>query len=198
MIDLQSLANLGEFVGGFVVVVSVVYLCRQLRQNTRAQRTQNYAVALERIAEFQSRMTREANFADLLMIGVDDPIALPPQQRIQFTWAFYEMFGAFEFIFLQAQAGGMAAEVWERWRGTLQWWMAFPGVRVWWHARPAPFTAAFSRFVDDMIDAGPPDQEAHRRWLAFLAAEPVTRSAPFLQNSARPFAKPADRSRRRL
>jgi hypothetical protein len=165
---LETLANLGEFIGGLVVVLSVIYLARQIRQNTLAQRTQNYAVALDRIAEFQARMSQSSEFADLLIIGLQHPERLSPQQRVQFTWAFYEMFGAFEFMFLQSQARAMPQEVWDRWAATLRWWMTFAGVRGWWDARPAPFTAAFTAMVDASRDAGPPEGDANTRWANWL------------------------------
>jgi hypothetical protein len=138
--NLETLGNLGEFIGGLVVVITVIYLARQIQQNTRAQRTQNYAVALGRISEFQARMGRNPEFADILVEGVQHPERISQQQRVRFSWVFYEMFGAFEFIYLQAEAGGMPKEVWERWAATLRWWMSFPGVQTWWDARPTPFT----------------------------------------------------------
>ena len=166
--DLATLANLGEFIGGLVVVVSVVYLAMQVRQYTGAQRTQNYAVALARIGDFQARMSRESEFADILVYGTSDPGRLTRQQRIQFTWAFYEMFGAFEFMFLQTRSGAMPEDVWQRWHATLRWWMSFPGVQAWWRSRPSPFTEAFSRLVDDAAAQGPLDPAANERWVAYL------------------------------
>jgi hypothetical protein len=43
MIDLQSLANLGEVIGAVAVVASLLYLAVQVRQGTKAQQTENYA-----------------------------------------------------------------------------------------------------------------------------------------------------------
>ncbi len=34
--DLTQLANLGEFIGGVAVLVTLIYLALQVRQNTRA------------------------------------------------------------------------------------------------------------------------------------------------------------------
>lgn len=167
--NLQTLGNFGEFVGGLVVVISVVYLAMQIRQQTRSQQTQNYAVALDRLSGFQARMSQDVAYSDLLQTGVLEPARLSREHRIQFTWAFYEMFGAFEFMFHQASSGALPAEVWERWRNTLQWWMAFPGVQAWWDARPSPFTATFTREVEAVRLAGLPDSEAQRRWAAYLA-----------------------------
>lgn len=169
--DLQTLGNFGEFVGGLVVVISVVYLAMQIRQHTLAQRTQNYAVALDRLSGFQARMSQDEAYGDLLRTGVLNPGRLTRQHRIQFTWAFYEMFGAFEFMFHQASSGALPPEVWERWRSTLQWWMAFPGVQQWWDSRPSPFTATFTREVESVRRAGLPDRAAQQRWTSFLLGD---------------------------
>ena len=67
---------------------------------------------------------------------------------MQFAWAFYEMFGAFEFMYHQFQAHALPAEVWERWSATLSWWISMPGVQAWWRAKPAPFNSTFSAFVE--------------------------------------------------
>lgn len=41
--DLDNLAKLGEFVGGFFVILSLVYLAYQVRQNTKSLHAENYA-----------------------------------------------------------------------------------------------------------------------------------------------------------
>jgi hypothetical protein len=167
-LDLETLANLGEFVSGVVVVVSLVYLAFQVRQNTTSLRTENYARALERVAAMQSRLSEDASLTPVFERGVLDATVLSPQERIRFSWAFYEMFGAFEFMFHQAREGAMPQEVWDRWAETLAWWISLPGVVAWWRSRPTPFSASFSAFVERRIEAGPVDVDAARRWAVFL------------------------------
>jgi hypothetical protein len=167
-VDLERLANLGEFVSGVAVVVSLVYLASQVRQNTTSLRTENYARALERVAAMQARLSEDASLTPVFERGVLDATALSPQDRIRFSWAFYEMFGAFEFMFHQARERAMPPEVWDRWAQTLAWWISLPGVAAWWHSKPTPFSASFSTFVERCIDTGPDDEEAARRWAAFL------------------------------
>ncbi len=50
MTNLESLANLGEIIGAVAVVVSLIYLAVQVRQNTHAQQTENFSRALDRVA----------------------------------------------------------------------------------------------------------------------------------------------------
>lgn len=166
--QLQDLADLGEFVSALVVLISFVYLAVQMRQNTRAIRAENYARALDRISAMQSQMSGDPVFAAFMATGVADPSRLSPVDRIRLTLLGYEMFGAFEFMFLQAQEGTLPAEVWERWSATAAWWLSWPGIRTWWAARPAPFTSAFSAFVDSCIRENRGDADALQRWQAFV------------------------------
>jgi len=167
--DLQSLANLGEFVGAIAVVISLVYLALQVRQQNRSLRTENYARALDRIAAIQSGLGRDSELSRLLAKGVADASRLSPPERIQLTWWFYETFGAFEFMFHAAQNRALPDEVWERWSAIVGWWLGFPGVRTWWRGRPTPFTPGFTAFVERLLREGIADPEAAARWSDFVA-----------------------------
>lgn len=167
-LDLDALANLGEFVSGIAVVVSLLYLAYQVRQSTKSLKTENYARALERVSALQARLSSDAAFAAIVTRGTIDPSRLTAEQRVQFTWTFYEMFGAFEFMFHQAESGALPREVWQRWSDTLTWWISLPGVQAWWVAQPAPFSASFTSHVNGRLREGPPDPDAGQRWSAFL------------------------------
>jgi hypothetical protein len=166
---LQDLANLGEFVSALVVLGSFVYLAIQMRQNTQAIRAENYARALDRVSAMQAELSSNAEYTAFLSRGLADPAKLSPVDRIRFTWLGYEMFGAFEFMFLQAKEGTLPDEVWHRWAATAEWWLTWPGMRAWWAGRPAPFTASFSEFVDRCIREDRRDREALERWQTFLS-----------------------------
>ena len=168
LLDLQALANLGEFISGLVVIASLAYVAVQVRQNPQSLRTENYARALDRVSAMQSQMSRDGQFSTLFSKGVVDPSTLSRQERIQFTWWAYEAFGAFEFMFHQAQSHAIPDEVWERWSATTAWWLSFPGIRALWAAKPAPFSASFSAFVDTCIRDNPVDSAAARRWQEFV------------------------------
>jgi hypothetical protein len=166
--DLQNLANLGEFISGLVVIISLAYLAVQVKQNTQSLHTDNYGRALDRISAMQSQMSRDGQVTLLFSKGLVDPSSLSAQERIPFTWMAYEAFGAFEFMFHQAQSRAIPGEVWERWSATTAWWLSFPGVRAWWAARPAPFSTSFSAFVERCIRDNPTDPAAPRRWQEFV------------------------------
>jgi hypothetical protein len=163
------LQTVGTWVSVLAVTLSLLNLAFQVRQQTRTLRSQNYAHALGRLAAVQARLSGDSALADLFARGVRDPTVLTVQERIQFTWTFYEIFGAFEFIYDQARAGALPTAVWSRWEATLAWWLSLPGVAAWWRAKPTPFSERFAALVDGHLRSPRADAAASRRWSAFIA-----------------------------
>ena len=169
MIDMQYLANLGEVVGAVVVILTLIYLAIQIRQNTQAQRTENYSRALERLAAMQSMLSQDGETSLIFSKAVLDTSKLTPQERMRFTWSMYEAFGAFEFMFHASRTDAIPDEVWTRWSSGVAWWLSFPGVQSWWHARPFPFTESFAAFVESLLKDNPTDLESLERYQEFIA-----------------------------
>jgi len=169
MIDLQNLANLGEVVGAVVVILSLIYLAIQVRQNTQAQRTENYSRALDRLAAMQSMLSQDGEISLIFSKAVVDASKLTPQERMRFTWSMYEAFGAFEFMFHASRTDAIPDEVWARWSAGVAWWLSCPGVQTWWHARPFPFTESFTAFVESLLKDNPTDLESAQRYQKFVA-----------------------------
>ena len=60
--DLTQLANLGEFIGGVAVLVTLAYLALQMRQSNELERAESArAIATaQRVADFRSRASAGA------------------------------------------------------------------------------------------------------------------------------------------
>jgi len=167
--NLESLANLGEIIGAIAVVVSLIYLAVQVRQNTRAQQAENFSRALDRVAAMQATLSRDPDISVIFSKGVSDPSNLTTGERLQFTWAMYELFGAFEFMFLASKENSIPEEFWQRWSSAVAWWLTFPGVQSWWNVRPIPFTGSFTSYVESLLENNPTNPESSRRYQDFVA-----------------------------
>ena len=159
-VDLQSFAYLAEIIGGAAVVISLLYLAFQVRQNTHSLRTENYARALDRVAAIQAQLGQDSDLSRMLTKGVVSSEKLTSAERIQFTWCMYEIFGSFEFMFHAAETRALPDEVWERWSLAVAWWLVYPGVQEWWRARPIPFSVSFVAYVEKTLQDNPVDTDA--------------------------------------
>lgn len=169
MTDLESLANLGEIIGAVTVVVSLIYLAVQVRQNTQAQQTENFSRALDRVAAIQATLSQDPETSVIFSKGVSDPSELTSRERMQFTWTMYELFGAFEFMFLASKTNAIPEEIWQRWSAAVAWWLSYAGVQAWWKVRPIPFSARFTSYIESLLEHNPTDAESTRRYQQFLA-----------------------------
>ena len=174
--DLESLAYLGEVIGAAAVVASLLYLAIQVRQSTRAQQTENYSRALERVSTMQGTLSQDNNLSRIFATGVEDASRLTTLEKIRFTWALYEAFDAFEFMFYTYKNEEIPEEVWARWSDTVAWWLIFPGVQEWWASRPVKFSDSFTEFVEAILQNNPTDPARHGRWLAFVSSGAETRN----------------------
>ena len=169
--DLDSLANIGDFVGGVFVVISLVYLAHQVRLNTRSLKSENYARVLERMSTLQARLSVDPDLHHVFMVGAEDPGRLSRAQRVRFSWALYELFGAGEFMYHQSRDKALPPAVWARWEATIGWWLSHPGMRAWWAAKPVPLAADFEAFGNEMLRNHRFDAAAIERWRRFVAGE---------------------------
>ncbi len=80
---LESLANIGEFVGAIGVIVTVGYLAIQIRQNTKAVRTSSYHQAAEQTWSASLTMAANADLAELwTRASMGEPLSPAEQARI--------------------------------------------------------------------------------------------------------------------
>src|SRR5210317_1456374 len=129
--DIDQLASIGELLGGIGVILSLLYLAFQLRDQSRGLRSESYGRSLDRLARIQERLAEDSNFSRLFNTGLIDPEGLSVDERINFTWGCTEMFGAFEYMHYQHAQKDLPEEVWLRWKETIKFWMTFKGIRAW-------------------------------------------------------------------
>ena len=166
----EILQSLATYVGALAVVISIAALAVQIQSHTRSLRAQNYGTALDRLAAVQARLGADPAATSVFNRGVRNARSLTPDEKAQFAWMFYEIFGSFEFMFDESRRGALPPHVWDRWGATLAWWISLPGVQDWWRNRPTPFSEQFTAFVDECILTPTVDLAAAKRWQDFLRA----------------------------
>jgi hypothetical protein len=79
--DITTLAAWGEFLGGIAVVVSLVYLAVQLRDNTKTVRASNYSYIAAASIEANTSILDD-KVASLLVRGLEDFEALGAEDQL--------------------------------------------------------------------------------------------------------------------
>lgn len=129
---LSDLGNLGDFLGGIGVVVTLVYLATQIRQNTRVARIATLQQWVTTVGTVNTAISQSGDFSRIYRAGVEDPKSLEPHERTQFNMYLFQLFNTYESLFFQAEQGAIDQIFFEAKMETMRANLANPGVRGWW------------------------------------------------------------------
>ncbi len=144
MMDLQSLGNLGEFVGAIGVVVSLVYLAQQMRQNTNSVRAASFNSMVQNSIGLLEHTFKDSDFAEFLARAERDPAALSPVERLRWDAYMTAVFRHFGNLVYQHRVGALDHSMWDAYRGTLKQHLRSPTWAAWYEAHAHEFSTALT------------------------------------------------------
>ena len=152
--DINTLAAWGEFIGGIAVVISLVYLASQIRQNSRLLQVSTTAALADSDNLMSSLMVQDPELIRIYRDGVGEGASLSEAENDRFNWYVEMRFRGFLRNYQFAKAGVLDGGVWEaELKGqTLQ--LQQPGVRTFWNEHRHIYGSEFSEFVDGLIREG--------------------------------------------
>ena len=151
--SLNYFANLAEVVGVVLVVASLIYVAKQLRQNTEAIRAQSRQSVL---AASQSELFATISEPSITInIGSQDSLTAEDQVRVS-SYVF-AIFRAREFAWLQHNNGVVDDTQWSTELAVLLFFLDSDRVRVWWaNVGRSAFGQEFAEFVDELCEEHKP------------------------------------------
>jgi hypothetical protein len=161
--SLEDLGNIGEFVAAVGVIVSLIYLAVQIRQNTKTVRTSTYQEVLDYSNRFNELVLSNPQIGRIWRVGRKDPAQLTEDERSDFRFLVAHVLNIFETMFLQYQRGTLDKQYWNARLVGFRHQMSQPGMRAYWvRVRKEGITPArvpgFQELMDSLVDL-PADQD---------------------------------------
>jgi hypothetical protein len=150
--SLEDLGNIGEFVAAVGVIISLIYLAVQIRQNTRTVRSASYQSIVNTANDLGHNFTRAPGFTDLWAQGAVDPGKLNEEQLVKLRAHLVGMFRFYENVFYQHQQGTIDRKMWPGWQHDMLIWFNRPGFRQMWQEICQRYSAEFRRFLEEHGD----------------------------------------------
>ena len=148
-IDLTQLANLGEFVGGLAVLITLVYLALQIRQANRLSRL----AAADKLSDSLIDICRDSlDHTDLYLAGAARYSELDPREKVRFRWIIGIVFTYLQNFHTKYRSGVIEQAEWDQQYQTLLWYLAGPGMRDWWEESRPVYGHAFGELVTEILD----------------------------------------------
>jgi hypothetical protein len=152
MLDINTLAAWGEFIGGIAVVASLIYLAVQIRINTKTVRASNFGDLPTASSEF-GNMTADPEIAALYVRGLDDFVGLSAEDKLRFHGILRHLFNSFYRAWYLHQQNLLDDSMRENQARAAATNFVNPGVRQWWEANQHWWPSEFREFVREATAA---------------------------------------------
>ncbi len=147
----QDLGSLGEFVGALGVVISLVYLARQMSQNTISVRAASFNSMTENSIRILEHSFRDADFAEFLHRAERDPSSLSPMEVVRWDAYMTAVYRHFGNLVYQYRVGVLDRQMWHSYRDTLKRHLRTPSWRAWFEENEADFSTSLVELVQRSV-----------------------------------------------
>jgi hypothetical protein len=150
--NLEQLANLGEFIGGTAVIASLIYLAIQIRQNTRSVKSSTLAT---NTANWSSILVNLADStkSEAYLNGIVGTENISPAHFLQFIQITRAMLVSWETQHYQFLNGAMDKDIYCGYeRACKDQMLVYPGFQMVWEITREGFSPAFRELVDRLIN----------------------------------------------
>ena len=158
VINWEAIGALGELIGALAVVLSLLYLATQIRQNTSIVKAHSTTDAATSIRDWFSDLATDPELGRIFMVGVEGIEKLEEPERLRFAIIMFNFFKAMEDIHYRATHGLMDAELWTGWDYQIRQYTSAPGAQSYWKERKNGYSLSFQIY----IDAAEPDPKFKR------------------------------------
>lgn len=147
-VNWTAIGAMGELIGAVGVMITVVYLAFQVRQNTRSVRGSVYDSLATSLEHLNRPLVENADLARALGAVTEDWGTASEDDRSRVVHFYSAAFKLFENVHYQYSQGLIEDELWKGWQNLMLTYFWSPGVQVWWPTRRGAYSVSFARFLE--------------------------------------------------
>lgn len=148
-----AVGAIGEIIGAFAVVATLLYLSKQIRQNTRAMHSSSFQATTDSLNQINMQVATDPAlvrlYSSFTRASLDE---LSPEDRTRYSFVMLSLFRIRETAYFQKNEGTTAFQSWSREDVSLRANLASVAAREWWRETMFGFTPEFAAYVDQIID----------------------------------------------
>ena len=148
---LQDLGNLGELVAAIATVLTLGYLAIQLRQNTRALRSQTFQQSSMDMSLTANAISSDGELAEIVVKASNGIGVLSPEERVRFHFWMLVAIRRFEAIYVQGVYGSIDPIRIEGFERSIITLLSSGGPLEWWESSKSAFSSDFVEYADAKI-----------------------------------------------
>jgi hypothetical protein len=153
----EAISAIGQIVGAIAVVISVLYLAREVRRNARATRFAAMRSTLDAFNRLAEQIAEHPDVAEVWIRGVYDYESLEGVDRTRFNSRMHQIFRNVEDAYHQHLDGHLDPRVWRGIEVVMREANTAPGVQAWWRSHSHWFGGEeFAKFINQLQQTAKP------------------------------------------
>ena len=173
----DAIGAIGEVVGAFAVVVSIIYLSGQIRQSNRTAEAGTTFDSSRLIAEWHRGVTQSPDLAAIWFRAMEGGTDLTEEERARFLFTVAEFLILIEALYHQRELGFVSEEAWAPGEKILLNLLANPYISEWWRAEVSWTSESFREYVNKRSPEYSGDTEWGSRMREFVKVGPQSESS---------------------
>ena len=151
----DAIGAIGENRGALAVVISVLYLALQIRQNTRHVRSSGYQAAAQTGNNFLEGLASSPEALRVFQNAQESYAGLSDEERLLAHALIMQVFLMWESLYYQYEDGVVDPDMWEGRRKLMFSFLAAPGIASWWSEWSPILGEKFVSYVSKNHDSSP-------------------------------------------
>ena len=161
--SLEQLGLIANIVGAIAIVITLVYLAIQIKDNARSSRSAAVTDATTAMQAFYQELGSNPATSKLFLEAVTNPDALSRQDQFQFVMLMHSCFLGFQRSFFLAREGTLDVALRDSIGTAMHAINRTPGMHLYWRQRKAYFQPEFVEWVESLLALEPlSDMDAYR------------------------------------
>ena len=165
----DAIGAIAELLGAVGVILTLVYLATQIRQNTSSSRTTAEVSFGQDFIDWHARISAQPEQGRIWDAAMENPDALSKDEVRRFIWLIAELFLIFEGQYKLFQKAYISADSWQSKTDMMLGFLQNSLVEQWWNKRMTPFSTEFIEYIESL------DRGKDEGWFPHIvanAAEP--------------------------
>ena len=148
---LKNIALIAEIFGGIAILISLIFVGIQFKENTKATRSATATATISTMASWYADIGNNQQSSELFYKLLATPDSIPKEQRIQAIYNLHSMFLTFQNSYFLVKEGTLDVRIQESLTVVISGVKNQPGMLYYWKTRKSIFFEEFQAYVDEIL-----------------------------------------------
>ena len=152
----EAIGAIGQIVGAFAVVISLIYLATEVRSSVHATREASMRWVADSYTRWIHQVSGHPDLRELYYRGIHDFESLEEADLVGFSALMVEAFRHYEGLYYLQSVGHFDPRLWRGWEAAMRDLSGYPGVQAWWRSRSHWFSEEFAKHINQLQQTAKP------------------------------------------